>query len=350
MPSTRLLASVCAAFGLTCAAACAAPTAPYYTITDLGTVDQVASDVVPGLSSNGTVTIWRLAEGTGYRPVAISGSTQTGLPAPKGYQNEFAYSINDHGDAVGWANTTLNPVDSLSTTHAVLARGDKAVDLGTLGGRDSRAYAINNAGVVVGVSQLAASRDQHAFRYSAGKMEALDPLDGGKFSIAFAVNDAGVVAGGAGFVLKGSPISPVHAVIWRGKKPEDLGVLTPGRSSVAYAINNHNDAVGVADTRTEQTVFLYSQGHMTDLDIDGRAYGINDNRQVVGTREGTERGFMIGWIWDNGVTYALNDCIKPKSGYWIEAGDKIDNDGVIVGIARLMGREHAVVLTPAQRP
>jgi len=327
-----------------------APAAPYFTITDLGTADQVASDLAPGLNSKGRVTVWRQSEKSGYRPVIAGGKKEKMLDAPAGYENEFAYSLNDHDDVVGWANTTRNPVDSLSTTHAFLVHKGKPVDIGTLGGKNSQAYGINNAGVIVGVSQITAEKQQRAFRYGAGKMDALDPLTGGTFSIAFAVNEAGVVAGGASVDAPGAPVQPVHAVLWHGKVPEDLGTLIPGRSSIAYSVNNHNDVVGVADTSTDQTVFIYSQGHMTDLDINGRAYFINDNRQVVGTKEGTERGYMIGWLWDNGALYTLNDCIDKSLGYWIEAGHKINYSGQIICTGRLQKRVHFLLLTPAKRP
>lgn len=324
---------------------------PYFTITDLGPADQVAADVMPGLNAKGDVTVWRLQD-AGYRPVLVStGTADAVLDTPAGYFNEFAYSLNDNGDAAGWANTTKNPVDSLSTTHAFFFSKGKSVDLGTLGGKDSQAYAVNNGGVVVGVSQTNVPRQQRAFRYADGKLDTLDPLSGGDFSIAFAVNEAGVAVGGASMSVKGSDIQPVHAALWRGKKPQDLGTLTPGRGSEAYAINNHNDVVGVADTPTGQTVFLYSQGHMTDLDIDdGRAYSINDNRQAVGTHEGTERGYDVGWYWDNGTTYTLNDCIDKTAGYWIESGDKINDAGQIICTGRLAHRVHFLLLTPAKRP
>jgi len=325
-------------------------TAPYFTITDLGTADQVASDLAPGLNTKGRVTVWRQSEKSGYRPVIAGGKKEKMLDAPAGYENEFAYSLNDHDDAVGWANTTRNPVDSLATTHAFLVHKGKPVDLGTLGGKNSQAYAINNGGVIVGVSQIAAEKQQRAFRYGGGKMEALDPLAGGTFSIAFAVNEAGVVAGGASIENKDVPVQPVHAVLWQDKTPQDLGTLVPGRSSIAYSVNNHNDVVGVADTPTDQTVFIYSQGHMTDLDIDGRAYSINDNRQVVGTKEGEERGYMVGWLWDNGKLNVLNDCIDKSLGYWIEAGHKINNSGQIICTGRLQKRVHFLLLTPAKRP
>ena len=65
----------------------------------------------------------------------------------------------------------------------------------TLGGADSYAYGINEAGQVVGASGTA-GRDTHAFLYSNGTMQDLGTL-GGTFSAAQDINEAGQVVGRA---------------------------------------------------------------------------------------------------------------------------------------------------------
>jgi probable HAF family extracellular repeat protein len=47
-------------------------------------------------------------------------------------------------------------------------------DLSTLGGRSSRANAINNAGTVVGIADLAAADQRHAFIWEHGQMQDLN--------------------------------------------------------------------------------------------------------------------------------------------------------------------------------
>lgn len=70
-------------------------------------------------------------------------------------------------------------------------------DLGALAGGTSGANAVNNAGVVVGVSTVDNLR-QHAVRWSAGgAITDLGLLPGGATSSALAVNDAGQVVGTA---------------------------------------------------------------------------------------------------------------------------------------------------------
>jgi probable HAF family extracellular repeat protein len=239
-----------------------APTqTPGYEVVDLGVIQRIAADIVPGLSDSGNIVLWHQEESQAFSAVLYEGGMQKLLPKPDGYRNSFAYSVNDRGDSVGWSNTTLNPVDSISTVHATSFTRDRAVDLGTLGGLRSQAYAINNQGVIVGVSGLK-DNEQCAFRYADGKMSCLDPLPGEIYSVAFDINNAGVIVGGFGMAST-SPKPVVHAVLWRGNKPQDLGTLSGKGDSIAYAVNNHDDVVGVSDLQRGETIFLYSRGKMT---------------------------------------------------------------------------------------
>jgi probable HAF family extracellular repeat protein len=70
----------------------------------------------------------------------------------------------------------------------------KVVDLGTLGGKDSWASAINDSGQVVGGSYLAGDQNNHAFLYKDGKMTDLGTL-GGTSSVARGINKSGQVVG-----------------------------------------------------------------------------------------------------------------------------------------------------------
>ena len=68
------------------------------------------------------------------------------------------------------------------------------MSLGTLGGPDSTACGINDAGQVSGSAQDSAGIS-HAFLYSNGKMTDLGGLGGGSW--AYRINSAGQVAGQA---------------------------------------------------------------------------------------------------------------------------------------------------------
>jgi probable HAF family extracellular repeat protein len=317
--------------------------APRYEVVDLGVVARIAADVTPGLSPSGKVVTWRQGDSQTFTAVLYEGKTQKPLPPPVGYRNSFAYSVNDRGNAAGWSNTTLNPVDSASTVHATLFTRDRALDLGTLGGLRSRAYAINDSDVVVGVSELK-DREQCAFRYADGTMNPLQPLAGGVYSVAFDVNNAGVIVGGSG-MLSTSTKPVVHAVLWRGNTPQDLGTLGDRGNSIAYAVNNHDDVVGVSDLGSQETVFFYTSGKMSDLGIRGHAFAINDQRQIVGTVAPEERGRPHGFLWENGTLIDINTLI-PADTYRIEAAYRINNRGQILCTGFGNGPMHALLLNP----
>ncbi len=323
---------------------------PRYQVQDMGPVQRLASDLAPGLNAKGDVVLWRQDESLSYAAVLVSGGQPVRLPIPSGFRNSFAYSVNDNRDAVGWANTTLNPVDSFSTVHAVLLNAQGVTDLGTLGGSWSRAYAINNHGVIVGISE-SQDKGQLAFQYAKGKMTALPPLPGARSSMAFGVNDAGIIVGGAD-VPHGDQVKMlVHAVVWRDGKPVDLGALTPEGNSLGYAVNSHGEVVGKAGMAENQTAFLYSNGRMVDLGIkEGRAFGINDQTQIVGVQQmGEERHpHTIGFLWEKGSMYDLNQCLPKDSPYHIQGAFRINNAGQIATIGTIGNELHVLLLTPVK--
>ena len=97
-------------------------------------------------------------------------------------------------------------------------------DLGTLGGKWSKVFAINGRGQIVGSAGTKA-RDAHgvtvyrAFLWENGRMRDLGTL-GGPFSEAWAINERGQIVGSAdtkAFVIDpthGDPMYISHAVLW----------------------------------------------------------------------------------------------------------------------------------------
>ena len=121
--------------------------------------------------------------------------------------------------------------------------GTGMLDLGTLGGTNSRAYGVNDAGQVVGESRLP-SGQTHAFFWSAATgMVDLGTL-GGTYSYGRAINLLGQVTGFA--TLAGD--SYFHAYRWSpgGSPMIDVGTLG-GLLSAGLAMNDSGQLVGWAE-------------------------------------------------------------------------------------------------------
>ena len=97
------------------------------------------------------------------------------------------------------------------------------IDLGTLGGNETRAYAANGARIV-GASQTG-DGTVHAFKYENGALTDLGTL-GGSMSWAFAINGTGAIAGSADL-----PDETTHAFLWT----EEIGMLDLGTLGGTYS-------------------------------------------------------------------------------------------------------------------
>ena len=130
----------------------------------------------------------------------------TDLGTMPGFIDYAPNAINDKGQVVGWAFSfdDLKTHRSTGPDHAFLWEKGKMLDLGTLGGHDSHAYAINGLGQVVGTADTADGR-QAAFLYRSGALADLNglvPSLPGKslasdvihhLSAALAINDRGQI-------------------------------------------------------------------------------------------------------------------------------------------------------------
>ena len=198
-----------------------------------------------------------------------------------------------------------SPGPSAEPGHAAVATasGYTIRSLGTLGGSNSTALAINNTGATVGWSDTR-SGQAHAFLYQAGVMHDLGALAGGR-SEARAVNDAGTVVGWS-TVLAGD----FRAVRWQNGVKRNLGTLG-GRTSVANGINEDGVIVGYSETASGALhAFVWKNGVMTDIGTLGgttsHAWGINDVGKVVGSST-TASGKLHAFSWANGTFQDLGD-------------------------------------------
>jgi len=128
----------------------------------------------------------------------------------------WALGINNLGQVVGASDTASGERHAFRWT---LEGGMQ--DLGTLGGALSEAYAVNDAGHVVGYSRTAVG--DRAFLWTPGDgMRELDNGDGTR-SWAFAINNAGQVAGASHF--PDLAFNEYHACLWTLTDADGDGVL-----------------------------------------------------------------------------------------------------------------------------
>jgi probable HAF family extracellular repeat protein len=246
--------------------------------------------------------------------------------------NSNASGINDAGQVVGSSYSTI-----AGEYHAFVTGpdGEGITDLGTLGGNQSSAFGINNAGQVVGRSNM--SRDEyykfHAFiAGNEAGMTDLGTLAGGAgVSEANGINDSQVV--GFATTTRGEN----HAFITgpNGVGMTDLGTLG-GDYSVAWGINNSGQAVGTSTTtQGEYHAFITGPGGvgMRDLGTLGGgtsdANGVNDAGQVVGSSYSTIAGEYHAFITGpNGEGMIdLNSLVRLPDGEVLATARQIINSG-----------------------
>lgn len=263
---------------------------------------------------------------------------------------------------------------------ALAAPSYTVVDLGTFGGKMSMAYAVNDLGQVVGVSQYADGTFD-AFIWSpatgmqplgfgrvinadsvaaqgiddagrvvgyvaiGGQRQALlwDPIDGvqplgapGMNATAYAIDETGGIAG-----TYPTSAGTAHAFRMAGPGAEmvDLGTLG-GAVSGGRAINATGQVAGTSWTpASEEHAVLFAEGAVTDL---GRfasqaprswGMGINDAGQVVGMSSSGTRAWQRAFVWTAATGLVdLGWLPDPKNHQHAFAYD-INNSGQVVGMS-----------------
>jgi len=328
-----------------------------------------------------------------------------------------ATALNGSGQVTGFFFDS-----SFGANRAFLWNNDTLSEFGTLGGAASFGYGINNAGQVVGTSDLSASGGnmERAFLWQNGAMGNLgDPNpDPSNYSVAFGINSAGDVVG-----YEVGTDTYIRPIIWKGGTPVGATLLTPLAcpyvvcQGEALAVNDLGQAAGwsIVSGGTYHPVMWDSTGQPTDIGTLGgtsyynQANGINKNGVVVGLSQfdpstvhafvwhggtpqdlGTipgldpiysnlsdncssawginSKGDIVGisgygtntvvlggggraFLNTGGVMYDLTSLLVPGTNWKLEAAWAINDNGQIVGVGfNPSGIEHGYLLTPSTAP
>jgi probable HAF family extracellular repeat protein len=199
-------------------------------------------------------------------------------------------------------NTTAppRPGGTNSASAPDVAAGYDIVDLGTLGGNYSEAYAINDRGQVVGVANPSPNRPRgRAFLWQNGQMADLGVLGGDRRSMGVDINNGGRIVAGSFDAYEYH-----HAFFWDNTK-RALKPAVPGyRYARAQGVNDYGEVVGNVQTGRRDAggalaarAFLWVEGHTIDLGtLGGRfshAHAIN-NRGRSSARPSCSSGDVHG--------------------------------------------------------
>jgi probable HAF family extracellular repeat protein len=299
--------------------------------------------VIVGASENGPIdpiTGW-----PEIHAVVWQDGQQKDLGTFGGYEST-AFAVNNHGQVAGFAtNAANNPRAFLWTEDHGLQ------DLGTLGASGALANLINEHGQVAGVSGLCDTCNQDTFFWEHDKMQRV-PDFGGPISFPDALNNRGQVVGQSD--LPGGAYA--HPFLWDEKHGiKDLGVLPGGLSASAHWINDAGEIVGISGIQNDQFghAVLWKHG-ITDLgtvdgDLCSVAESINGKGQIVGgTFDCNTVAFLHAFLWENGGPMVdLNALVDPGSDLTLTQASSINDRGEIAGQATTSsGDNHAFLLIP----
>lgn len=215
-------------------------------------------------------------------------------------------------------------------------------DLGTLGGVNSSALAINADGsVIVGVAYNASSQG-HAVSWTDG---ATTPTDlgtlGGTYGVANAVNADGTVIVGWSFNAAGR----IHAVSWAdgATTPTDLGTLTGGSDSNASAVSAGGSViVGWSYTASGyQHAVSWADRTTTATDLGTLTGGYYSSASAVSA----DGSIIVGWSY--------NAAGRPHAVSWADGATTPTDLGTLGGsdsVANAVSADGSVIVGTAYNP
>lgn len=250
-----------------------------------------------------------------WLPAPAQNYTLTPLPPLAGDTYSGAYALNESGQAAGY-----------SGNRAVVWTDGVPKNIQTLpGATSSVAYALNDAGHAAGnVSPWVSNSG--AFYWNGSMMQRIIPPAGEYIVEAYAMNNAGAVVGPGGVATFGYR--------WQGSAFAALGTLPGDHTARPLAINHYGVAAGSSmgsSSGRRPVVWAPTTAQLVALPggaSQGIAWGLNDLGMVVG--EYYTAGATRPFAWSSG-TGAIALPLPPGAaeGYaWA-----VNNVGDIIGAA-----------------
>jgi hypothetical protein len=336
-----------------------------YAINTAGTVTGAAQKILGG-------------NDLGYRAVRWSATSST--VSELGNLGSDANSVaQDYGVAINTAGTVAGYADKYSGGNFLGQRATRwgatvntATELGNLGTdangvANSKAFAINTSGTIVGYAEKyvsGANDGWRAVRWNSSGTTATElgnlgtTTTGLAYDQALAVNDAGTIVGSADMYV-GGQFRGTHAAMWSatGTTATELGNIGTDLTGVSYsqadAVNAAGTAVGFANKYVSGNIrgkraVRWNAGSTiaTELgnlgtDANGVTQSESFSLNGIGAAVGyanmfNTQGLSIGQravLWRaNGIAINLNSLIDPASGWVLNKAIAVNDMGWITGI------------------
>ena len=278
-------------------------------MTDLGTLGGTTSKAW-AINNAGTIVGESLPTGrsgsANFRAFIYQNQLMTPLPTLGGTWS-VGYDINESGVICGLSYNASQQEKAVTWTGGVIT------NIAAVGGatdQRTRAYGLNDAGVVTGWGYTPLGGPNNAFKFTNPQWQQIGGFGQFQNSEAYDVGSSGIVVGASGLPTGGD----WHAAIWLPNNPTVaviLGTLPGFPLAELNDINSKNQAVG-------------------------RAYvDINNSRAIY---------------YDGTTLHDLNDFLPAGFQGFLWDAREINENGVIAATASHNGVLRAVLLSPSFAP